>query len=167
MVIALDPGNEQTAFVLFDTDRRAFNGGWRGRSFGKAPNADVLDMVQTKAKHGGMTDRYCVIEMIASYGMPVGAEVFDTCVWIGRFAQVWDGEYRHKAELLYRREVKLHLCGQPRAKDANIRQSLIDRFGGKAAIKKGGSLYKVSGDVWSALAVAVTWSDLRAAEKAA
>jgi len=58
--------------------------------------------------------------------------------------------------------VKLHLCGSARAKDTNIRQALIDRYGGSAAIGKKaapGPLYGVSKDVWSALAVAVTAAD--------
>lgn len=99
------------------------------------------------------------IEMIASYGMPVGREVFETCVWIGRFIEAWGGPYT----LVYRKDVKLHLCGQPRAKDSNIRQALIDRYGGKdrAVGKKAtpGPLYGVSADVWSALAIAVTFAD--------
>ena len=55
----------------------------------------------------------------------------------------------------------MRVCGSARAKDANIRQAIIDRCGGPESIKKGGPLYKVSGDVWSALAVALTWCDLR------
>ncbi|MBV8782506.1 MAG: hypothetical protein JO353_14005, partial [Phycisphaerae bacterium] len=53
-----------------------------------------------------------------------------------------------------------------RAKDGNIRQALIDRFGptkeraiGKK--KSPGPLYGMSGDCWSALAVAVTYADQR------
>lgn len=63
--------------------------------------------------------------MIASYGMPVGKEVFDTCVWIGRFIEAFDLEY----EYVYRKDEKMNLCHSMKAKDSNIRQALIDRFG--------------------------------------
>ncbi len=99
--------------------------------------------------------------MIASYGMPVGAEVFDTCVAIGRFVQLWGDD--KALTLVFRREVKLHLCGQARAKDGNVRQALLDRFGGKAtAVGRKvtpGPLYGFAGDTWQALAVAVTVAD--------
>jgi hypothetical protein len=104
---------------------------------------------------------HVAIEMIASYGMPVGREVFDTCLWVGRFIET-AARAAYKADLVYRRDVKLHLCGQARAKDANIRQALLDKFGGKAAQgtkATPGPLYGVKADVWSALAVAVTFSE--------
>jgi hypothetical protein len=101
--------------------------------------------------------------MIASYGMPVGAEVFETCVWIGRFAERWQHAYGYEhvpPRMVYRREVKLHLCGSSKAKDPNVRQALIDKWGGKdkAIGKKAspGPLYGLTGDCWAALAVAVT-----------
>jgi hypothetical protein len=100
--------------------------------------------------------------MIASYGMPVGREVFETCVWIGRFMEQWGAPDR--VNLVYRKDVKMHLCGSPRAKDANIRQALIDLFeptgGGKTpqigTKAKPGPLYGVSTHAWPALGVAVT-----------
>ena len=148
--MAIDPGNEQSAFCWYADDEQ------KPYRFGKWPNAQVLDMLERES-----TSCLLAIEMIASYGMPVGREVFETCVWIGRFVQAWQGDHA----LVYRREVKLHLCGQPRAKDANIRQALIDRWGGKdrAVGKKAspGPLYGVSADVWSALAIAVTYVDTR------
>jgi hypothetical protein len=53
-----------------------------------------------------------------------------------------------------------------RAKDGNIGQALVDRFGGKAAAigKKAapGPLYTVSGDPCAVLALAVTWFDQNA-----
>lgn len=166
IVLAIDPGPEESAWVLYD--RRAGlvcrQRQWRSHSFGHWHNSNVLEMVATRAKHG-VHDDHLAIEMIASYGMPVGAEVFNTCVWIGRFIQAWSDWGREYA-LVYRRDVKLHLCGQARAKDGNVRQALIDRFGGKAKAigtkASPGALYGVSGDVWQALAVAVTWGDKRA-----
>ncbi len=175
-VLAIDPGNKESAFYLYDAP--AYGNGIsdpfydenenycaRWRAFGKWPNEKLLDRLSWSP---GCGPKAVAIEMIASYGMPVGREVFETCVWIGRFAQKLDYKPVH---LVYRRDVKLHLCSNARAKDGNIRQALIDRYGGKEKAigtkKAPGPLYGVAADVWSALAIAVTWSDLNARKEAA
>ncbi len=149
ILLAIDPGNAQSAYVRYDTGRDEL------LQFGKIDNDALLHLLPKMR-----CDGHLAIEMIASYGMAVGREVFDTCVWIGRFIETWAGEYTQ----VYRKDVKLHLCGQTRAKDANIRAALIDRFGpGKAKAigtsKAKGPLFGVSADVWAALAVAVTHAD--------
>jgi hypothetical protein len=63
--------------------------------------------------------------------------------------------------MIPRRAVGLALYGDLRAKHANIRQALIDWFGGSAAIARKaapGPLYGISRDTWSALAIAITYS---------
>lgn len=62
-------------------------------------------------------------------GMTVGQEVFDTCVWIGRFWEIALRSGGYEPKRIYRREEKLNLCGCLSAKDKNIRQALIDRYG--------------------------------------
>ncbi len=149
-ILAIDPGTTESAFVIYD--------GTRLVEFGKIENQPLLERIP----HHRALCSHLAIEMIASYGMPVGREVFETCVWIGRFVQAWGGPYSS----VYRKDVKLHLCGSPKAKDGNIRQALIDRWGGKerAIGKKAtpGPLYGVSSDVWAAVAVAVTHAESRA-----
>lgn len=158
-LLAIDPGNEQSAYVIYDAFERM------PHEFQKVSNAELLDRIEMSRKSATRWKNIdsVAIEMIASYGMPVGREVFDTCVWIGRFIQAWGGD----VELVYRKDVKLHLCGQPRAKDGNIRQALIDLWGGKdkAIGRKAtpGPLYGFSADEWAALAVAVTHSERKAA----
>src|SRR5574343_666560 len=98
------------------------------------------------------------IEWIESMGMPVGAEVLQTCRWVGRFEQAHPGP----VHLIRRGTIKHHLCGSRAAKDQNVRQALLDLFGGKAAVgvkAKPGPLYNVAGHAWSALAVAVTFAE--------
>lgn len=90
----------------------------------------------------------CVIEMVACYGMAVGKEVFETCVWIGRFLE------RVDAKLVYRRDVKLHVCGSARAKDANIAQALRDKYGEVGTKKNPGPLFGIKSHLWAALALA-------------
>lgn len=91
------------------------------------------------------------IEMIASYGMAVGKEVFETCVWIGRFVQSWKP---NESKLIYRRDVKLHHCHSARATDSNVRQALIDRFGQPGKKKDPGLTFPLKGHLWQAFAIA-------------
>lgn len=145
-VFAIDPGNVQSAFVIWD--------GCEIDDYGILPNMEMANHV--RAQHFVSPRDAMVIEMIASYGMPVGASVFETCVWIGRFIERWGAE----PHLLYRKDVKMHLCQSTRAKDSNIRQALIDRFGPPGTKKEPGITYGLSKDMWAAFAVAVTWHDL-------
>ncbi|HBC95047.1 MAG TPA: hypothetical protein DCZ10_19680, partial [Pelotomaculum sp.] len=62
-------------------------------------------------------------------------------------------------ERVYRKDEKINLCGSMRAKDGNIRQALIDRFGIVGTKKSPGWFYGVSKDVWAAIAVGVTYYD--------
>lgn len=148
-LLAIDPGPVESAFVVYSTAK------CRPMYWEKLPSGDLLDRL------GGFVPYVLVVEMVASYGMAVGAETFETCVWAGRFIDRWETT-RGCAQVrrVFRREVKLHLCHDSRAKDANIRQALIDRYGGKAqAIGRKatpGPLYGITGDVWQALGVAIT-----------
>lgn len=152
-VIGIDPGTTESAYVILDNGHPT--------AFGKIPNAELLDKVYRWPAE--TTNTTLAIEMIASYGMAVGAEVFETCVWIGRFGQAWRHYGGDDPLVVYRRDVKLHLCQSPRAKDGNVRQAIIDRFGGKelAIGRKAtpGPLYGMSADVWQAMGVALVVVD--------
>jgi hypothetical protein len=157
VILAIDPGPTESAFVRYCPERR------KPIRFDKLPNLEILDELAPIESFLGSPEQRrttLVVEMIASYGMPVGREVFETCMWVGRFVQAWGGLH----DLMYRSTVKLHLCNSARAKDGNVRQALIDAFGGSKALgnkKTPGPLYGVSGDVWAALAVAVTYADIQ------
>lgn len=147
LVLAIDPGDRKSAWVLYDTETREIRG----------HDIQENEIVAGRLSSGDFIGRayqpeFLVVEMIASYGMPVGKTVFETCVWIGRFVQAWPLDHR----LVYRSEVKMYLCHSMRAKDGHIRQALLDRFGPKGTKKTPGAVYGLRGDEWAALAVAVT-----------
>lgn len=150
MIYAVDPGTTQSALVQFDADDA------RPVSWQTLPNIDLVLLLRASTPLGADV---LVVEQIAAMGMAVGAEVFETCMWSGRFVEAWDSRGGHWTRIK-RVPIKAHLCGVANAKDANIRRALMDRFGGDASVKKGGPLYKVAGDQWAALAVACTYYDL-------
>ena len=157
-IIAVDPGPTDSALVHL-TDGAPIEA-WHGT------NEAILDRLDADTD-GSML----AIEMIASYGMAVGASVFDTCVWIGRFVQRWTDNTGRGPLLVYRKDVKLHLCGSSRAKDTNIRQAIVDRYGPSKAVAVGlkaspGPLYGVKSHAWAALGVALTVYDGAAGEAA-
>ena len=49
----------------------------------------------------------------------------------------------------------MNLCGQTKAKDTNVRQALIDRFGVVGTKKNQGWFYGFKADIWQAYALGV------------
>lgn len=160
MILAIDPGPTKSAFVYLVPGRIVSKGILENRAM--LENVDQVGLVARAARAKGRRI-VCAIEMIASYGMAVGAEVFETCVWIGRFAQQWSLSAGVEADRITRSAVKMHLCRANNAKDSNVRQALIDMYGGQVAAigrkKTPGPLYGVTKDTWAALAVGVVYAD--------
>lgn len=153
MILAIDPGNLQSGYVLFNEHTGSIV------DSGVRDNYAMLIKIADWSAEAGTA---CAIEMMASYGMPVGAEVFDTVLWTGRFVESWwrGSEKSGRGvlpRLIYRKDVKMHLCGQTtKVNDAVIRKRLIDIFGPPGKKASPGKLYGVKSHAWPALAVAVT-----------
>lgn len=147
MILAIDPGPKESAFLVLAGEGR----GAYFEEFGKLSNARLLGILRS-----GVFPADVVIEMIASYGMAVGETVFETCLFIGQLVEA----SRTRTYLVRRKEVVLHLCLSPRAKDSNVRAALIDRYGGPGTSKRPGLTYGIAKDTWSALAIATTFADL-------
>lgn len=164
MILAIDPGNEQSGVVLIrERDLKPIVAE-------KITNEELLDNLLMD-RYERLEESKCInhvaIEMIASYGMAVGQSVFETCVWIGRFIQALeDNYYNDSLKFIYRKDEKMNLCGSMKAKDSNIVQALIDRFApntpnkGKGTKKEPGWFYGFKKDIWQAYAVAVTYHDM-------
>lgn len=157
-ILAIDPGPTESAWCVIDADTR------KPEDHGKHGNEMLIRLVRSGAGIGDPDT--LVIEMVASYGMPVGADVFETCIWIGRFLEAADDNpwlFRIRRE--YRRDVKLHHCRDSRAKDSNVRQALVDRFAlgqpnhGKGSKAEPGWFHGFRADVWQAYALAVYLAD--------
>ena len=150
IILSIDPGTEQSAFVLWDHSNQILY------DKGIISNIELLEKLEYYSADKEI-DCQVVIEMIASYGMAVGREVFETVYWIGQFMHAWRN--KNPAILIYRKSIKMHHCHSLKANDSNIRQALIDRFGEPGTKKNQGKLYGISKDIWSAFAIAVYYGD--------
>ena len=162
-VLAIDPGDTQSAMVVWNGEKIEF--------MCKEDNDLMLkeiDNYSISRSHVLSDDINFCVEKITSYGMAVGQTTFDTCVWAGRFLQRYEDFQDRKGLEIFRREVKLHHCGQVHAKDSNIIRALIDRFEpngkhgkyGKGTKKDPGLFYGFSSDIWQAFALAVYYYDV-------
>jgi hypothetical protein len=120
-ILALDPGTTETGMVLFSPNEM------RIIEKGIFPNPEVSGVLDEWIE----ADKYCwqaAIEMIASYGMPVGKETFETCVWIGRF--IADLPEYVEVRRVYRKDVKSVLCGSMKAKGRQCKAGAYRPFPG-------------------------------------
>ena len=151
---AIDPGTDESAVVVINIPSFAVT----HRSIDN--NNNILEQIRER----DIEAEHLLIEKVACYGMAVGAEVFQTCFWIGRFMEAW---HPKTVELMGRTQVKTILCHTTRAKDKNVTQAVKDfmasHFGIRESELKGrkaspGPLYGIKSHEWQALALAVAWS---------
>ena len=149
IILGIDPGPEKSYWLTWDTERQ------------KIIEKEIYSDIDFP---GWFLVDVVIIEDIQCFGMPVGKSVFETAKTIGRILE--RAKNRHiKAIQVSRREIKLHFCNSVRAKDSNIRQVIIDRFGSKEKAignkKNPGILYGVKKDFWSTLALCLWFEDTR------
>ena len=142
-ILAIDPGTTYSGWCLLE-DSKPVKWSWDN-------NVDIVNALESwhhdddeSTAYFGGDFEHITIEDIAHYGMPVGKDVFDTVRWTGRFEQasLIDVTY------IKRPDVKLHLCGSPRANDSTIRQAIIDRFGGDEVAIGGKKCTTCKGKGW-------------------
>ncbi|MFN8631166.1 MAG: hypothetical protein U0838_12880 [Chloroflexota bacterium] len=151
-MLAIDPGSLQSGWILLDNERVVASG--------VTLNPELLRTL-VLSDHAY---QILVCEFMSPRGLPTSREDMETIWWAGRFAQA---AQPRESWRVTRDDVKLHLCGRrSKVTDANVRQALIDRYGGiggKAAAigtkAAPGPLHGVSTHAWAALAVGLTWLD--------
>lgn len=158
MILAIDPGSTESGIVFIGDDYKPI-------FFDILPNEKIVPTMELEIKEPRMR---VVIEMIGHYGtgMPAGKDVFDTCIWIGRFIESFArmGQIVHT---LPRGTVKLNLCNSAKAKDQNVIQALVDRFDrehgkyGKGTKNDPGFFYGFRDHIWQAYALGITFLDLK------
>ena len=152
IIFSIDPGCTDSAYCIIKDNYGILE-------FGKVSNEELKKLIYSFKKPYTL-----VIEKIANYNMRVGKEVFDTCEWTGRFVEAFVNTHSNDFAYIYRREEKQALCknikgGSMKAKDKDIRQALIDRFGDVGIKGNPGYFYGFKSDIWSAFAVAITYLD--------
>lgn len=151
-ILGIDPGTTESGWVIYDTENHSII------DKGIDENETVLLTVINKESDA------VAIEMVASYGMPVGKETFETVYWIGRFAEMAislsKGVYRYYKKT----DINPSICFNSKANDSIIRRALLDMFpktggGSEPSIgtkKQQGPLYGFNSHMYPALAVALT-----------
>jgi len=161
IVLSLDPGNIESAFILWDGDKEIML------------NKDKIPNIELKSKLFELTKQVeiVLIEYISSYHMPVGQSIFDVACWCGIFKEICES-YDVKVKFVFRPSIKMHHAHALRkVNDAVINSILREKYGEDNTIKKPNKVYwnvfvekakgnkYMSGDLWAAFALATYWTE--------
>lgn len=157
-LLAIDPGNRESAFVRLEIpgdDKPPVPIG-----FNKIDNGDMLDLVQGNLsnvdkefqKGWGPFDRVCIEYPFPRGQMPT-TQLFDTIYWIGELAHVLRNKHpnawvddRWKVD---RGKAKYAVCLRTAGvNDSHVRQTLIDIYGGEDVAVGGRKCKKCKGKGW-------------------
>jgi len=169
-ILGIDPGSEKSGYVLLSIEKITNYINFTIIEKDHLDNTNILNLlVGKKIIYQYMREKSkldVAIETIESRGMNIGQSTIDTSIWAGRFYQKAEDLNYNNYELITRRNIKLNICEDSRAKPKNIRQALKDRFGDYGTKKNPGKLYNLKGapkgssdHIWSALAVCITYID--------
>jgi len=152
IIIGIDPGPEHSGVVAYDAYHKEVE-----QSFSEMANDKVFDYLRGTVYNPKQVR--LGIEIPACYGLRVGRDVFQTCVWAGRFIQEFTCLSFWTVYEVSRPEIVHHLTGKRGGPKAAVNAVLVDRFGPGRKVAVGrksapGPLYGVKGHAWDALAVA-------------
>ena len=156
VIIAYDPGNEQTGWVvtLEDNSKLVYK------------NKDLNTICLEKTKE--FSEKYNIIkvgcEYPSSYGLQTNQTLLDTCTFCGILGYYFR-EKNIPFELIFRKTIKMFLCNSVRAKDAEVNTRVREYVGEDNTIKNPNPYYwnedvennegskYANGDIYAAIAV--------------
>ena len=161
IVIGIDPGNIETGYCVVYKDNYEIIG--KGKCLNEVMYEEIGLCLASSPEYSNDMRIYVAVEGFKSYGMMMGQTTIDAIWWSGRFFEMYED---HDPFTLYRKEVKLNLCGMTNAKDKNVTAALVERFApntlnrGKGYKKSPGYFYGFKADIWAAFAICVTYVDI-------
>jgi len=161
-LLAIDPGPTRSGFCF--VEETSWQANWNPAdgpqpripskfTTGTMVNGLIVQSLIVPNMQSDFDNADLIIEGMVSYGMPIGRDVLDTAVWIGRFetyaiTAVPDRRIRPYIEQITRPAVKLELCNNRTAKDTNVRQAIIDIYGGDEKALRGVKCPECRGQGW-------------------
>jgi len=149
-IFAIDPGTYNSAIVGFDGESVVMMSIMENSELSLYLKASCINRDAV------------VIEGVKSYMQRIGQETIDTALWSGRFAQA--ALNGCSVYFVFRKDVRKTLCGNGAARDPDIRDAVIDRYGGSRGVAIGkkakpGPLYGAKKDIWQALGLGLAFMD--------
>lgn len=143
-ILGIDPGPEKSAFVVWN------------RKEGSIIDHLQADNVAFRERLLEVECDICVVEDVVFYGKVLNNSTFETLRFIGRIQEIFNDKCDTTSFPTY----AYYFCNRRQGvSTAQVNAVLRARFGEKGTKKNPGKLYGIKEHEWSALAVAVYYSD--------
>lgn len=145
-LLAIDPGNTLSGYVILEPSVPSSANKFEITEHGNITNFELLQLITADLEDVTVG----LIEMIQSYGKPVGDSVFNTCRWIGKFElRMLDNDWK-TALILRKSIINFHLSSAAvKNPDSLIRKKMIEKYPQES---KG-----VTSHAWQALGLATMY----------